>query len=124
MSPGRKPNFSPASTAGLDNITLSIFFSIKRVTAPLNIPIVVDDTVATNVNVDVFKYADVATTSLTKYYSGVGDVIAGAVIVNQDSLHKDKIVSQIELHIPTYTEKNLPKDLSTIKAIKPGSRNL
>ena len=40
------------------------------------------------------------------------------------SLIKDKIVSQIELHIPTYTEKNLPKDLSIIKAIKPGSRNL
>ena len=36
------------------------------------------------------------------------------------SLIKDKIVSQIELHIPTYTEKKLPKDLSTIKAIKPG----
>ena len=33
MSPGKKPNFSPASTAGLDKITLSIFFSISRVTA-------------------------------------------------------------------------------------------
>ena len=33
MSPGRKPNFSPASTAGLDKITLSIFFSINIVTA-------------------------------------------------------------------------------------------
>ena len=37
---------------------------------------------------------------------------------------KEKIVSQIELDIPTYTDKNLPKSLSTIKAIKPGSRNL
>ena len=33
MSPGKKPSFSPASTAGLDNITLSIFFSINIVTA-------------------------------------------------------------------------------------------
>ena len=33
MSPGKKPNFSPASTAGLDKITLSIFFSISKVTA-------------------------------------------------------------------------------------------
>tara|TARA_Y100000741_G_scaffold341286_1_gene303465 strand:- start:157 stop:738 length:582 start_codon:yes stop_codon:yes gene_type:complete len=40
------------------------------------------------------------------------------------SLIKEKIVSQIELDIPTYTDKNLPKSLSTIKAIKPGSRNL
>ena len=70
--------------------------SIKRISGSLNIPIVVDDTVATNVNVDVFKYADVATTSLTKYYSGVGDVIAGAVIVNRESQHRDKIVSQLK----------------------------
>ena len=33
MSPGKNPNFSPASTAGLDKITLSIFFSISKVTA-------------------------------------------------------------------------------------------
>ena len=35
MSPGKKPNLSPASTAGLDKIILSIFFSsnIVRPTA-------------------------------------------------------------------------------------------
>ncbi len=43
---------------------------------------------------------------------------------NNKSLIKDKIVSQIQLNIPTYTEKNLPKNLSEIEAIKPGSRNL
>ena len=37
---------------------------------------------------------------------------------------KKKIISQIELDIPTYTKENLPKDLSIIDAIKPGSRNL
>ena len=35
-----------------------------------------------------------------------------------------KIVSQIEIKIPTYSEENLPKHLKKIKAIKPGSRNL
>ena len=39
-------------------------------------------------------------------------------------LIKEKIVSQIELNIPTYTKDNLPKSLSSIKAVKPGSRNL
>ena len=43
---------------------------------------------------------------------------------NNKSLIKDKIVSQIQLNIPTYTEENLPKNLSTTKAVKPGSRNL
>ena len=43
---------------------------------------------------------------------------------NNKSSINEKIVSQVKIDIPTYTEKNLPKNLSTIKAIKPGSRNL
>ena len=43
---------------------------------------------------------------------------------NQKSAIKENIVSQIELDIPTYTKDNLPKNLSLIDAIKPGSRNL
>ena len=43
---------------------------------------------------------------------------------NGKSVIKDKIVSQVKLDIPTYTEKNLPKNLLTLKAVKPGSRNL
>ena len=43
---------------------------------------------------------------------------------NGQSKIKGKIISQVELNIPTYTENDLPKDLSSIKAIKPGSRNL
>ncbi len=35
-----------------------------------------------------------------------------------------KIISQVEIKIPTYSEENLPKHLKGIKAIKPGSRNL
>ena len=37
---------------------------------------------------------------------------------------KDNIVSQIKLNIPTYTKDKLPEKLSSIKPIKPGSRNL
>ena len=37
---------------------------------------------------------------------------------------KNKIISQIKLSIPTYTKDNLPKKLSQIKAVKPGSRDL
>ena len=43
---------------------------------------------------------------------------------NGKSAIKEKIVSQLKLDIPTYTEKNLPKNLLTLKAVKPGSRNL
>ena len=43
---------------------------------------------------------------------------------NGKSAIKEKIVSQVKINIPTYTEKNLPKNLLALKAVKPGSRNL
>ena len=43
---------------------------------------------------------------------------------NGQSSIKEKIVSQVKLDIPTYTEDNLPESLSSIEAVKPGSRNL
>ncbi len=36
----------------------------------------------------------------------------------------EKIVSQVEIKIPIFDEKNLPKHLQNIQAIKPGSRKL
>ena len=56
-----------------------------------------------------------------------GTIVGYACLIdrsNGNSSIKEKIVSQIELKIPTYTKENLPKNLSIIKAIKPGSRNL
>jgi|TARA_B110000881_G_scaffold219817_1_gene242752 orotate phosphoribosyltransferase len=55
------------------------------------------------------------------------EVIGYACIINRsngNSKIKEKIVSQVELNIPTYSKDNLPKDLSLIKSVKPGSRNL
>lgn len=49
------------------------------------VPLVVDDTVASCVNVDALKYADIVTTSLTKWVNGKGDVMAGLATVNADS---------------------------------------
>ena len=43
---------------------------------------------------------------------------------NGKSAIKEKIVSQVKIDIPTFTEKNLPKNLLALKAVKPGSRNL
>ena len=39
-------------------------------------------------------------------------------------ISEKSIISQVKINIPTYSEKNLPNDLSLIKAVKPGSRNL
>ncbi len=55
------------------------------------------------------------------------EIVGYACIIDRSSgasSIKDKIVSQVELKIPTYTTNDLPESLSTIKAVKPGSRNL
>lgn len=49
------------------------------------VPLIVDDTPATYVNVRLFPYADMVVTSLTKAFSGEGDVMAGAVVLNPES---------------------------------------
>ena len=56
-----------------------------------------------------------------------GNVIGYACIINRSNNQseiKDKIVSQVELNIPTFTKDQIPKELSSIKPVKPGSRNL
>jgi orotate phosphoribosyltransferase len=54
-------------------------------------------------------------------------VIGYACIIdrtNKKSEIKDKIVSQVQLDIPIFDEKNIPEKLKSITAIKPGSRDL
>ncbi len=56
-----------------------------------------------------------------------GKLLGFACIIdrsNGSTLIKEKIISQVKINIPTYTKDNLPNDLSLIKAIKPGSRNI
>ena len=43
---------------------------------------------------------------------------------NRKSKLNKKIVSQIEINIPAYEENELPNNLTSIPAVKPGSRNL
>jgi len=55
------------------------------------------------------------------------NIIGYACIIdrsNGKSLIKKKTISQVQIDIPSYNEKNLPKDLLKIKPTKPGSRDL
>ena len=63
-----------------------------------DVPLVIDDTVATSVNIDAFLAADVVTTSLTKAFSGAGDVLAGCVILNGESPYRDDFAAFLERH--------------------------
>ena len=56
-----------------------------------------------------------------------GIIIGYACIIDRSdgkSVIKDKIVSQVKLNIPTFPKNKLPKELSSIEPVKPGSRNL
>jgi len=50
------------------------------------VPLIVDDTTCSVANVKVIDYADAVITSLTKWISGKGDVMAGQVTLNPDSV--------------------------------------
>ena len=56
-----------------------------------------------------------------------GEIVGYACLIDRSAGTTNidkKIISQVEIQIPTYSEENLPKHLKKIKAIKPGSRNL
>jgi cystathionine gamma-synthase len=57
--------------------------------------LVIDDTLAACINHDVLPLADVVVTSLTKYFSGYGDVLAGSVTLNPASRHADWLRSEL-----------------------------
>jgi cystathionine gamma-synthase len=49
-------------------------------------PLILDDSATGPLNVDVLSHCDILTSSLTKWVSGVGDVMAGALSLRTDSL--------------------------------------
>ena len=59
-------------------------------------PLVVDDTVGALINTDTLSYSDLMTTSLTKFFSGAGNVLAGSLIVNPTSPHAEQLRALIK----------------------------
>jgi cystathionine gamma-synthase len=60
---------------------------ISQILSGKDVPLIVDDTVASSVNISLTEYADAVTTSLTKFFSGVGDVMGGSVVLNANRPH-------------------------------------
>jgi len=84
-------------------------------------------------NSKVLIVEDVITTGKSSLECSKLAEIAGAEVLgfaclidrsNGNSKLNKKIVSQVEINIPTYKENDLPKNLISIAAIKPGSREL
>ena len=89
-------------------------FKIKKGTKVL----VVEDVITTGKSsIECSKLVEVNKATIAGY-ACIIDRSNGKTKIN------DKIISQIKLDIPIYEKDNLPKELISIEAVKPGSRNL
>ncbi|NUM52141.1 MAG: PLP-dependent transferase [Candidatus Hydrogenedentes bacterium] len=59
------------------------------------VPLVVDETLGSFLNVDVQPFADIVVTSLTKYFSGVGDVMGGSLVLSTASPFHDVLARHL-----------------------------
>jgi len=72
--------------------------SLAKILEGSRIPMIIDDTVGCVANIDAFRAADIVSTSLTKYYSGTGDVMAGSLILRRDSPFRDRFRDWLSRH--------------------------
>jgi len=78
------------------------------------VPLVADDVVATPANIDLARHADLVATSLTKFISGSGDVMAGAVICNAHSPLHDELRPILEAN---HEELLWPEDAARVEEL-------
>ena len=69
--------------------------SISKLAQDKNIPIIVDDTIGSSLNVHLTPYADVIFSSLTKSFAGRGDILAGSTVVSPYSKWKKELAEII-----------------------------
>merc|ERR1711991_1285311 len=74
---------------------------ISKIAKKLNIPLIVDDTIGSNLNINSLEHADIVFTSLTKIFSGSGDILAGSLILNPKSKWIDQFRNALnEINLP------------------------
>jgi cystathionine gamma-synthase len=66
---------------------------LAQATRAAGVPLVIDDSVATFYNHDFRPYADILVSSLTKFFSGTGEAMGGALILNPASPLHDRLVA-------------------------------
>ena len=71
------------------NLTTPSSKRLRMIADRYSFPVIIDDTVATFMNVDLLgnSGADLLTTSLTKSFSGYADVMGGSIVLNPASKH-------------------------------------
>ncbi len=69
--------------------------SISKLAQDKNIPVIVDDTIGSSLNVHLTPYADVIFSSLTKSFAGRGDILAGSTVISPYSKWKKELAEII-----------------------------
>ena len=69
---------------------------------------IVDDTIGSNLNINSLEHADIVFTSLTKIFSGSGDILAGSLILNPKSRWIDQFRNALkEINLPILSEGDI-----------------
>ncbi len=93
----RQGDFAAVFTEAPSNPLLRTI-DIPRVAAACaegGVPLIIDDSAVGPSNVAALRWADVVTTSLTKWLSGTGDVMAGMTVVRPDSPHATQMLAAL-----------------------------
>ncbi|ANB11900.1 cystathionine gamma-synthase [Sugiyamaella lignohabitans] len=65
--------------------------AIRKLADKYNFAVVVDDTLANYVNLNLFPYADIVCCSLTKIFNGACDALGGSLVLNPDSKYYNQL---------------------------------
>ncbi|KAF8150620.1 pyridoxal phosphate-dependent transferase [Crassisporium funariophilum] len=78
-----------------------------------NIPLIIDETVGFHLNVQLLPYADVIVSSLTKVFSGLANVLGGALMLNPTS----RFYAEFKAHmVATYEDTYFGNDALVMEA--------
>ncbi len=91
---------------------------VSQIARSNGIPLIIDDTIGSSLNIDTLHFADLIFTSLTKSFAGTGDVMAGSLVVSPFSKWKNELIEIVNQNHTTHLS-----DPDSI-ALEKGSRNL
>ena len=85
---------------------------IAKIANDLKIPVITDDTIGSNININSLEVSDMVFTSLTKIFSGSGDILAGSLVINPKSRWLNKFKKALD---NTYLPKLSDNDLISLE---------
>ncbi len=73
--------------------------SVSKIAHARGIPIIVDDTIGSPLNIDTLPYADLIFSSLTKSFAGTGDILAGSLVVSPYSPWYKELINYLDVSL-------------------------